>query len=661
MAIHAAVYHLTHYRYDRPIMLGPQIIRLQPAPHSRTKVLSHSLKVSPANHFVNLQQDPYGNFLARFVFPEPVTELKIEVDLVADMTVYNPFDFFVEPVAETWPFSYPEEISDDLSIYMKPEPAGPLVSAFLATIDRSPTNTVNFVVDLNARIQREIGYVIRMETGVQEPDATLNLRSGSCRDSSWLLVQVLRNLGFAARFVSGYLIQLKPDLVAIDGPAGTDKDFTDLHAWCEVYLPGAGWIGLDPTSGLLTGESHVPLAATPHYRNAAPISGMAEFANVEFGFDMRVTRVSEHPRITKPFSDESWNALDALGEKVDAILNERDVRLTMGGEPTFVSIDDFESGEWNTDAVGPTKREKADKLIRRLRERFAPGGFLHYGQGKWYPGESLPRWTFSLYWRKDGKPIWVNPDLIAPENGKADVKPEDAGKLLVALAQELGVEEEMVAPAYEDPAEWIIKEGNLPDNVDPSNSRLKDPEERSRIARVFERGLTEPSGFVLPVQRWNSQASGPRWRSEKWKTRRGKLFLVPGDSPVGYRLPLGALPHVPASEYPYIVPVDPSVDRGALPDPAPQARENILAVASFTADEGNQQERVEQEPPYRSSRGTGASACSCRRWRRSRTIWNWLRRRKLRRTSSGCRFTSKVTARRRIIASTSSALHPIPA
>lgn len=604
MAIHAAVYHLTHYRYDRPIMLGPQIIRLQPAPHSRTKVLSHSLKVKPDNHFVNLQQDPYGNFLARFVFPEPVTELKIEVDLIADMTVYNPFDFFVEPVAENWPFAYPEEISDDLSIYLKPEPAGPLLQGFLDTIDRSTTNTVNFVVDLNARIQREVGYVIRMETGVQEPETTLGVRTGSCRDSSWLLVQALRHLGLAARFVSGYLIQLKPDLVSLDGPAGTDKDFTDLHAWCEVYLPGAGWIGLDPTSGLLTGESHVPLAATPHYRNAAPISGMAEPANVEFAFDMHVTRVSEHPRITKPFSDDSWAALDALGEQVDSILKERDVRLTMGGEPTFVSIDDFESGEWNTDAVGPTKREKADKLIRCLRDRFAPGGFLHYGQGKWYPGESLPRWTFSLYWRKDGKPIWVDPNLIAPENSKADVGPDDAGKLLTGIANMLGVENDMVSPAYEDPAEWIVKEGNLPANVDPSNSKLKDPEERSRIARVFERGLTEPTGFVLPVQRWNSKAaSGPRWRSEKWTTRRGKLFLVPGDSPVGYRLPLGSLPHVPASEYPYIVPVDPSVDRGSLADslasrtespaPAPAGRE--APVASFTAAEGNQQERVEQE------------------------------------------------------------------
>ncbi|ESZ70611.1 IMP dehydrogenase [Mesorhizobium sp. L103C119B0] len=607
MAILAAVYHLTHYKYDRPVVLGPQVIRLQPAPHSRTKVLSHSLKVGPANHFVNLQQDPYGNFLARFVFPEPVTELKIEVDLVADMTVYNPFDFFVEPSAETFPFEYPEDIRDDLAIYRTPEPAGPLLSAFLATIDRSATNTVNFVVDLNARLQREIAYIVRMETGVFSPEETLAAKKGSCRDSSWLLVQILRNLGLAARFVSGYLIQLKPDLVALDGPAGTAVDFTDLHAWCEVYLPGAGWIGFDPTSGLLTGESHVPLAATPHFRNAAPISGMASFANVEFGFDMRVDRIAEHPRITKPFSDESWQALDALGNKVDAALQAGDVRLTMGGEPTFVSIDDFESAEWNTAAVGPTKREKADALIRKLRERFAPGGFLHYGQGKWYPGESLPRWTFSLYWRTDGQPVWSDPSLIAREKSDAKVGPLQAESLLTAIAGELGIDKAMVSEAYEDPAEWLLKEGKLPDNVDPSNSKLEDPEERSRMAKVFERGLTKPSGYVLPVQRWNSQASDPRWRSEKWKTRRGRLFLVPGDSPVGYRLPLGTLPYVPPAQFPYIVPVDPSLPRGPLPareailpEPAPAEQEGADEMArrqqavSFTATTG-QQDRVEQE------------------------------------------------------------------
>ncbi len=567
MAIHASLTHLTHYRYDRPVMLGPQIVRLQPAPHSRTRVISHSLKVSPAGHFVNRQQDPYGNWLARFVFSEPVTELKIEVDLVADMTVYNPFDFFVEDSAEHWPFDYPEDLRDDLSIYRACDPAGPGLAALLATIPRGRVRTVEFLVAINARISQEVRYTIRMEPGVQAPEETLAVRSGSCRDSSWLLVQVLRHLGFAARFVSGYLIQLAPDIKALDGPSGTDHDFTDLHAWCEVFLPGAGWIGLDPTSGLLTGESHIPLAATPHFRNAAPIAGgftAAGTPEVSFDFAMTVARVAEHPRITKPFSDDAWVRLNALGEKVDAALSAGDVRLTMGGEPTFVSVDDFESAEWNTDAVGPQKRALADRLIRRLRDRFAPGGFLHYGQGKWYPGESLPRWTFSLYWRRDGAAVWRDPALIAREDAAHPAGADEAGRFMARFAGALGLDPDFAQAAYEDPAEWMLKEANLPPNVTPEDSKLKNPEDRARFARVFARGLGEPAGYVLPIQRWQAQAAA--WRSEVWKPRRGKLFLVPGDSPVGFRLPLAALPHVPPASYPYSYPADPTAPRGPLPD-----------------------------------------------------------------------------------------------
>ncbi|MCA0273200.1 MAG: transglutaminase family protein [Proteobacteria bacterium] len=585
MAIHASIYHLTHYSYDRPVMLGPQIIRLRPAPHSRTRVISHSLKVSPGGHFVNHQQDPYGNWLARFVFPEPVRELKIEVDLVADMTVYNPFDFFVEESAEFWPFDYPADLREDLVIYRTPEPADLRLAAFVASVDRSRIRTTDFLVGLNARIAAEVNYTIRMEPGVQTPEETLTKKSGSCRDSSWLLVQVLRHLGFAARFVSGYLIQLAPDLKSLDGPSGTEHDFTDLHAWCEVYIPGAGWIGLDPTSGLLTGESHIPLAATPHYRNAAPISGgftAAGTPEVTFDFDMKVRRVAEHPRITKPFSDEAWDRLNALGRKVDQALTEGDVRLTMGGEPTFVSIDDFESEEWNTAAVGPDKRALADTLIRRLRDRFAPGGFLHYGQGKWYPGESLPRWTFSLYWRRDGKPVWGDETLIAKEGADTGAGEAEAGALTHGIATRLGIEADFAVPVFEDPAEWMLKEGNLPANVTPEDSKLKNPEDRARFARVFERGLDKPTGYVLPIQRWQAKAEGHRWRSEKWKARRGKLFLIPGDSPAGFRLPLGALPWVPPAQYPYHFVTDPSVPRGPLPDFHRAAEETLVPETDRT-------------------------------------------------------------------------------
>lgn len=566
MAILAKLHHSTRYSYDRPVMLGPQVVRLRPAPHCRTPVHAYALKIEPANHFINWQQDPHGNYLARLVFPEPTDEFSVTVDLLAEMAVYNPFDFFIEDYAQKVPFNYADSLAKDISAYIGAEPAGPLLQDYLNGISRVETPTVDFLVALNTALQHRIKYVVRMEPGVQSPEQTLQLGSGSCRDTGWLLVQILRHLGFAARFVSGYLIQLKPDLEALDGPSGTDHDFTDLHAWAEVYIPGAGWIGLDPTSGLFAGEGHLPIAATPHFSSASPIDGSyTGDARADFAFEMRVDRVDEKPRVTAPFSDEAWLRLDALGKLVDQDLRLQDVRLTMGGEPTFVSIDDYQAAEWNTDAVGPTKRGIADQLIRRLREKFAPNGFLHYGQGKWYPGESLPRWTFSLYWRKDGEPIWRDINLIARETPAEAATPEQAQVFCEAVAEKLDITPDHIVPAYEDPAEWVLKEADLPFNVTPGDSRLAEPEERARFARVFGHGLHRPSGFVLPVQRWNSAPRKKSWISQKWPLRRGALFLKPGDSPVGYRLPLASLPYIAPDAYPFIMEQDPTAELPPLP------------------------------------------------------------------------------------------------
>jgi uncharacterized protein (DUF2126 family)/transglutaminase-like putative cysteine protease len=564
MSILVGLHHVTRYNYDRPIGLGPHLVRLRPAPHARTRVPSYSLTVTPKQHFVNWQQDAHGNWIARFVFPEKTREFSVTVDLTADLEVINPFDFFVEPYADKWPFVFADELREDLAAYVTPEPAGPLLASFLKTISRTPRNTTDFLVELNQRLQKMIRYLVRLEPGVQTPEETLANASGSCRDTAWLLVQILRHIGLPARFVSGYLIQLKPDVKSLDGPSGADHDFTDLHAWTEVYLPGAGWIGLDPTSGLLCAEGHLAVAATPHYHSAAPIAGLVEPSKVDFFFDMKIVRIAEKPRVTAPFSDEAWSALDRLGGKVDADLIANDVRLTMGGEPTFVSIDDYQAPEWNTAALGPMKKARADELIRRLYKKFATGGLLHFGQGKWYPGEPLPRWAFALFWRRDGVPMWHNLDLIAKEPAAKPPSPADAQRFGEAIAARLDIAANNVQPVYEDPAERLREEGALPANIDPANPKLDDPIERDRILRSLERKLTAPAGFVLPLQAWGAQAK-PGWLSEIWHTRRGRLFLIPGDSPVGFRLPLSALPHVAPIDYPHLVPADPFAELTPLP------------------------------------------------------------------------------------------------
>jgi len=568
MSIRVGLSHRTAYRYDRPVTLSPQVVRLRPAPHSRTPVTAFSLKVRPANHFINWLQDPQGNFLARLVFPEKVEELSIEVDLVAEMAVYNPFDFFLEPDAETLPFVYDPVLSSELAPFLAVEPPEPLTAAFVGRhgFSAGSPRTVDFLVALNQQVQQAVAYVIRMEPGVQTPEETLSKGTGSCRDSAWLMVHILRHLGLAARFVSGYLIQLVPDEKPLDGPPGPSSDFTDLHAWTEVYIPGAGWVGLDPTSGLLAGEGHIPLAATPEPGSAAPVTGAVEACECEFEHHMQVTRLVETPRVTKPYDDAQWRAIDALGHEVDRRLAADDVRLTMGGEPTFVAVDDMDGAEWNTAAVGPNKRARAFDLISRLRERFAPGGLLTFGQGKWYPGESLPRWAFALYWRGDGRPLWSDPSLVAAEGADHGADLDTARRFGERLAVRLGVEPGHVLPAYEDPLYYLVREQRLPANVDPLDSKIEDAEERVRLARVFSHGLTRAVSFVLPVQRWNAG-----WISERWETRRQHLFLTPGDSPAGLRLPLEELPWLPEEDYPYSNPLDPFAPRGPLPAGGPQA------------------------------------------------------------------------------------------
>jgi transglutaminase-like putative cysteine protease len=541
-------------------------------------------------------------------------EFCVDVELVAEMSVLNPFDFFIEEAASNFPFAYDAVTKKDLTPFLEPCTLTPKLASYFTTLKRDilghpealthvpapsglhRTNvhtegghiavegtaaeskkpaakvgakelrTIDFLVAINQRLQHDIKYLIRLEPGVQTPETTLSNLSGSCRDTGWLFVQLLRHFGLAARFVSGYLIQLKPDLKSLDGPSGTEVDFTDLHAWCEVYLPGAGWIGFDPTSGLLAGEGHIPLSCTPEPSTAAPVSGAVDKCESKLLHEMRVTRIYESPRVTKPYTEEQWAGIEKLGHAIDADLVKHDVRLTMGGEPTFISIDDPEGPEWNFSATSPKKRVLSDTLLKRLRGKFAPASLVHFGQGKWYPGESLPRWAFGCYWRKDGMPIWQKDELIAQEGADYSHTRDHSAQFITALSERIGADPKWILPGFEDPFYHVWKERKLPTNVDPHAADLKKEEERVRLAKILEQGLDRVVGHVLPIQRgWKGHA--PVWVSGPWFLRSERLYLAPGDSPMGLRLPLDSLPWVKESDYPYITELDPTAERPPLPSP----------------------------------------------------------------------------------------------
>ncbi|MEE8600402.1 DUF2126 domain-containing protein [Euzebya tangerina] len=548
MAIHVALTHRTTYRYDRAVAFGPHIVRLRPAPHTRTPILAYSLSVQPEEHFLNWQQDTFGNYLGRLVFPSKADTLEFTVDLVADMTTINPFDFFVEETAETYPFTYDPALKRDLAIYLEADEPGPLLTEWLNDRTRDLVNadegmrTIDVLVALNSRLQQDIAYTTRMEPGVQDPETTLEKALGSCRDSGWLLVQIMRRLGLAARFVSGYLVQLAADVESLDGPSGPAADFTDLHAWTEVFLPGAGWVGLDPTSGLFAGEGHIPLACTPEPRSAAPVEGAVDDAEVVFEHSNTVARIHEDPRVTRPYTPEQWQSIDALGRSVDAALEAGDVRLTQGGEPTFVSIDDQTSAEWDTAADGPHKQARAWDLSHRLFDRFAEGGVIHHGQGKWYPGEPLPRWQTSIHWRADGGQLWRDPELLADPWATGSAAADDARRLAERLAAAFGVPEDNVHPAFEDELYRAWKEATLPIgvppevDVDPTDPAQVAADERRRLVEALDRRSTDPVGYAVPLHH-----TGEEWATATWRFRRGRLMLMPGDSPMGLRLPLPGL------------------------------------------------------------------------------------------------------------------------
>lgn len=562
------IQHRTTYVYPRPANLGPHVVRLRPATHARAHIEGFSLTV-PDEATVHWQQDPQANHVARLTFREGarLRRFDVVVELTADIRPINPFDFFVDEYASALPFVYPEELRRSLAAYLDTSgPAfagGPLLDAFVAA-HPGHGGTVNYIVEMAGQVAANVRYVIREEPGIWTPEETLAQGRGSCRDTAVLMVAALRRAGLAARFASGYLVQLADEGMIPDQPRGVDRDVVDLHAWAEVYLPGGGWIGIDGTSGLLCGEGHIPLACTPSPALASPIDGTSDVVASELGFEMIVGRIGHEASPTTPYTEATWQALLEQAAAADALLVDDGIHLTLGGEPTFNSREHPDAPEWGPDALGESKWELGLILADSLRQRLAPGGLVFQRQGKHYPGESLPRWALDIIARRSGEPIWSDAPAAA-KSVKTGATTEAAGVADLAahaaafakdLAARLGFAE-YLQPAYEDPWHFLMAEASLPPDADALAADLSDPEDRRRLARVLNQGLGEPAGWVLPLTRLKD-----RWHSSKWAFRRGHVFLLQGDSPLGLRLPLSSLPEclpVPSPVEPAVVRKDPRV------------------------------------------------------------------------------------------------------
>ena len=665
MSIRAAVLHRTEYTYDRAVDLGPQVIRLRPAPHARTPVSGYAMKLTlehgsstggkphRVEPFVNWQQDPQANWLARVVVPEAVTRFAVEVSLRCDLSPINPFDFFLDAEAEAFPFAYGDDLSRQLAPYLE-RLAGPAVDTgfesmlnevreLTATPDGGePPRTIDAVTAVNRLVQERLGYRLRFEAGIQTPEETLACGEGSCRDSAWLLVQLLRGLGLAARFVSGYSVQLAPDVKPLEegAAAGVASDVVDLHAWAEVYLPGAGWVGLDATSGMMTGEGHIPLAATADPGSAAPIegsfapaSGLAgkpEVAGVStpnpvqvgFAYSVTVVRDFEDPRVTKPFDDAAWSRVDELGRAIDQRLSDGDVRLTMGGEPTFVAADKPAHPAWNTAALGGGKHAAGHELMRlqRARPRWA-GSLVQAGQGKWYPGEPLPRWSLALHRRRDGVPVWGDETLLGdPVAAGVGGSGERATAFAADLAERLGVDPGNARPAFEDADAHRKRVSALPRGFDlaafaKASAHVDDEDENApvapegwsrqelrRLAAIEARGLNAPTAVILPLRRARFEEAPARWTSGPWTLSAdtpeepARLELFPGDSPAGLRIPLESLPFeeaepdpgpddpVAAAERPLLLDGDPGAEPARPPGETPADAPKLLVRTALAVE-----------------------------------------------------------------------------
>lgn len=564
MTTRIAITHRIERTFSKTIKLSTHWLRLRPAPDTPARITAYSLELAPEPHFVNWLRDPFENHIVRLDLPEPLPYLHTAVEILAELVPKNPFDFLIEPYAVKHPFEYTTQLKKELAPYLAVGEPSARTRVFFETLERKEVATIQRLSEVCAALLEAFPSFapspISSTQGAPDLEALFARGTGSAWDLAWLFTLSLRQLGLAARFVCGYHVLL--------AEAEAQQDSVRLHAWTQVFIPGAGWIGIDPSTGLYTNETFIPLSSGADPARVQPIVGSREPCEETRIESVQVRRLEPaDPRW--PYTETQWNDICALGAHVQRDLEAHRVYLSTGMNLSFVATGSG-SYEWHTHALGPEKLRIADQLLSRLLQRTAAGAIKHYAQGEWYAGEGLPRWRLIGLARGDGQPVWRNAELRS--TGEANVLA--AADFANALARALGVPPSCVSAAQEDPLHSVWR-GQLPIDRVPTPSELDDPEQRRALAERFSQVSYEPVGYVLPLG-WDHKAG--QFRSGQWRFRRPGLHLIPGDSPIGYRLPLDSLIEDKEALFESQLERSPFDERSPLPDYHGLVRERLAGA-----------------------------------------------------------------------------------
>ena len=524
-----AISFQTAIAFERRVRLSTHWARLRPAPHTRAAIAAYTLAIDAEPHFINWVRDPFENYLARLDFHEPLQRIALNMELVLDLTPVNPFDFLLENDFSHYPLTYSEQLHKELIPYLYLPVAGSQMDSWLSSLKPTSGYLLDTLSDLNQQVHESLKFEGVTSPGPVNIDTVLSRRTGSAWEIAWLLTLGLRHFGLAARFVSGlYLFQSSSDEI---------PDHGALHAWSEVFLPGAGWVGLDPANGILTTEGYIPLATAPDPLRALPLVGYFEACNYHEQQQVQVSRLTPHLS-TQHVSDAQWHDMGVVARHVDKLLDRENIQAASAPSLSFVASAYANDPEWSIQAMGGSKRNYAENLLSRLSQRLAPGIVVQAGQGEWFSGEPLPRWRLYGLYRRDGVACWQDPRWLAANNERGDCSFDEASQFIKLLAKILAIDTRFVLPAYEDQLHQLwMSRGQMA--YLPDSEELRNPILRQQLADRLSQSRDHPSAYVLPI-RWDPVSQ--QWKSGCWQFRRQALYLVPGDSPPGFRLPLTSLP-----------------------------------------------------------------------------------------------------------------------